>query len=956
MLSVAVPNATIGDNCSVTTLTWAMTGATVATSPAAGINQVGTYTFNTGVTTVTYTVKDGAGNQATCSFTVTILDNIPPTITCPGVITQNVDAGLCNASVAVPNATIGDNCSVTTLTWAMTGATVATSPAAGINQVGTYTFNTGVTTVTYTVKDGAGNQATCSFTVTILDNIPPTITCPGVITQNVDAGLCNASVAVPNATIGDNCSVTTLTWAMTGATVATSPAAGINQVGTYTFNTGVTTVTYTVKDGAGNQATCSFTVTILDNIPPTITCPGVITQNVDAGLCNASVAVPNATIGDNCSVTTLTWAMTGATVATSPAAGINQVGTYTFNTGVTTVTYTVKDGAGNQATCSFTVTILDNIPPTITCPGVITQNVDAGLCNASVAVPNATIGDNCSVTTLTWAMTGATVATSPAAGINQVGTYTFNTGVTTVTYTVKDGAGNQATCSFTVTILDNIPPTITCPGVITQNVDAGLCNASVAVPNATIGDNCSVTTLTWAMTGATVATSPAAGINQVGTYTFNTGVTTVTYTVKDGAGNQATCSFTVTILDNIPPTITCPGVITQNVDAGLCNASVAVPNATIGDNCSVTTLTWAMTGATVATSPAAGINQVGTYTFNTGVTTVTYTVKDGAGNQATCSFTVTILDNIPPTITCPGVITQNVDAGLCNASVAVPNATIGDNCSVTTLTWAMTGATVATSPAAGINQVGTYTFNTGVTTVTYTVKDGAGNQATCSFTVTILDNIPPTITCPEDVVTTTSADGTGDCTTTANLGIPTTSDNCSVSGVVAKVGGVTIDPTTYTFPIGLTTVTWIVTDGSGNTANCDQTVTVTDNEAPAFTVPNDVTICRASDCSFDTDTLITGYPTDESDNCTPSSLLNATYTDDASGMIDCNSSGFILRTWTLLDVTGNATVKVQTIWVEPTPTATIVVNTPIICDSSNVNIVFNSPTVSTNPANLSFRS
>src|SRR5450759_3512762 len=243
-----------------------MTGATVASSPAAGINQVGTRTFNTGITTVTYIVKDAAGNQATCNFTVTITDNINPSITCPAVITQNVDAGVCNASMVVPNATIADNCAVTTLTWAMTGATVTSSPAAGINQVGTRTFNTGITTVTYIVKDAAGNQATCSFTVTITDNINPSITCPAVITQNVDAGVCNASVVVPNATIADNCAVTNLTWDMTGATVASSPAAGINQVGTRTFNTGITTVTYIVKDAAGNQATCNFTVTITDNI------------------------------------------------------------------------------------------------------------------------------------------------------------------------------------------------------------------------------------------------------------------------------------------------------------------------------------------------------------------------------------------------------------------------------------------------------------------------------------------------------------------------------------------------------------------------------------------------------------------------------------------------------------------------------------------------------------------
>ena len=506
-----------------------------------------------GTNNVIMTVTDASGNSATCAATVTITDNQVPAITCPSNISQNTDAGLCSASVVVPNAVTSDNCSVTTLTWAMTGATVAASPAAGINQVGTHTFNSGITTVTYTVKDGSGNQSVCSFTVTVTDNQIPAITCPSNISQNADAGLCSASVVVPNAVTSDNCSVTILTWAMTGATVAASPAAGINQVGTHTFNSGITTVTYTVKDGSGNQSVCSFTVTVTDNQIPAITCPSNISQSADAGLCSASVVVPNAVTSDNCSVTSLTWAMTGATVAASPAAGINQVGTYTFNSGITTVTYTVKDGSGNQSVCSFTVTVTDNQVPVITCPPDISQNAGAGLCTASVAVTNATISDNCSVTSLTWAMTGATVAASPAAGINQVGTYTFNPGITTITYTVKDGSGNQAVCNFTVTVTDNQVPAITCPSNISQNTDAGVCSASVVVPNAVTSDNCSVTSLTWAMTGATVAASPAAGINQVGTYTFNSGITTVTYTVKDGSGNQSVCTFTVTVTDNQIP-------------------------------------------------------------------------------------------------------------------------------------------------------------------------------------------------------------------------------------------------------------------------------------------------------------------------------------------------------------------------------------------------------------------
>jgi hypothetical protein len=43
-------NPVTADNCSVTKLTWALTGATTANSAATGINNLGTQVFNLGTT------------------------------------------------------------------------------------------------------------------------------------------------------------------------------------------------------------------------------------------------------------------------------------------------------------------------------------------------------------------------------------------------------------------------------------------------------------------------------------------------------------------------------------------------------------------------------------------------------------------------------------------------------------------------------------------------------------------------------------------------------------------------------------------------------------------------------------------------------------------------------------------------------------------------------------------
>ena len=93
---------------------------------------------------------------------------------------------------------------------------------------------------------------------------------------------------------------------------------------------------------------------------------------------------------------------------------------------------------------------------------------------------------------------------------------------------------------------------------------------------------------------------------------------------------------------------------------------------------------------------------MGTALFNVGVTKITYTLTDASGNTATSNFTVEVKDNIAPTISCPANITLSTVGTNCTryASVAAP--TYSDNCGVTALTWAMTGATVLSSPATGI--------------------------------------------------------------------------------------------------------------------------------------------------------------------------------------------------------------------------------------------------------------
>jgi hypothetical protein len=605
--------ATASDNCTAT-------ASIIKTqSPIAG-------TIISVATTVTITATDASGNFSTCSFVITPVDNTTPAISCPGAQTLVLNS---SCSSILPNytslATATDNCS------SAASLVITQSPTAGTTVSGV-----GVTVITLTATDSNGNTATCTFNVNRVDNTLPTITCPANITVNVAAGTCSATVsaaALGTPTTADNCSVGSVT----------------NNHPSTTYSVGTTTVIWTVTDGSGNTATCNQTVTVVDNIVPTVTCPAAQTLVLGAA-CTATI--PNyttlATVSDNCTAA-------GAIVVTqSPAAGTSVSGV-----GITVITLTATDASGNSSNCTFNVNRVDTSMPSISgCPSDQAVSFSAS-CNYLLLDYITTFGiassDNCD--------NSVTLNQSPSAG-------TAITANTTVTITATDDNGNMATCTFVVMPSDNTSPNITnCPANFTVSNNA---SCQYVIPNfvSTLGinanDNCD------AASSLIFSQSPAAG-------TTVSGPTLIQITVMDTQGNMSVCAFTITPIDSAVPTVICPSNINTQTDAGFSSAVINTPNATAADNCSVASLTWTLTGATSGSSPATGINYVGTQTFNTGITTVAYIVTDGAGNTAACSFTVTVSDSQAPSITCPSNITQNATNGACTAFVTVPLATASDN-------------------------------------------------------------------------------------------------------------------------------------------------------------------------------------------------------------------------------------------------------------------------------------
>ncbi|HQP04795.1 MAG TPA: HYR domain-containing protein, partial [Bacteroidales bacterium] len=188
--------------------------------------------------------------------------------------------------------------------------------------------------------------------------------------------------------------------------------------------------------------------------------------------------------------------------------------------------------------------------------------------------------------------------------------------------------------------------------------------------------------------------------------------------------------------------------------------------------------------------------------YSVGVHTITWTVEDINGNANTCQQTLTVIEEELPEITCPQNVSVNTDADLCSASgVVLDDPITSDNCGVYSV--------VNDAPE---------TFETGETTVIWTVTDNNGNIATCSQVVTVTDNQAPAIVCPPNV--SVPFDEGENTASNVDLGNPETSDNCGIQSIENDA----VEP----YPVGITTVTWTVTDVNGNTASCTQSVTVYD--------------------------------------------------------------------------------------------------------------------------------
>lgn len=188
------------------------------------------------------------------------------------------------------------------------------------------------------------------------------------------------------------------------------------------------------------------------------------------------------------------------------------------------------------------------------------------------------------------------------------------------------------------------------------------------------------------------------------------------------------------------------------------------------------------------------------------------TIVDEANNNLQSGFTtgeIYTFDFTAPTIIAPADITVSSDNGSCEATnVVLGNPEASDSNTVET--------PVNDAPN---------TYPTGTTIVTWTVKDGVGNSSTATQKVIVQDTQKPLVS---EIQAITECYQEDEFYSIPALAV---TDNCGIDSISYSITGATSrngndNDASGNFNVGVSTITWTVTDIHNNQTSVSNTVTV----------------------------------------------------------------------------------------------------------------------------------
>ncbi|MCR9100369.1 MAG: VCBS repeat-containing protein [bacterium] len=782
-----------------------------------------------GENSVILTATDTHGNSSTCTATVTVEDNVPPEALCQSITIQLDAFGNGSLTAAQIDNGSNDACGLDNLSLDITAFDCG---------------DVGQNNVVLTVTDVNGNSSTCTAVVTVEDNVAPQALCQDVTVQLDGSGTGQLDPEEVDAGSADACGI--------GSLALDQNIFDCDDVGTQT-------VTLTVTDVNGNTDSCTAQITVEDNVVPTALCQDVTVQLDANGTASLLPADVDGGSAGACGVSSL--------VLSDDSFDCSDIGP-------NLVTLIVIDVNGNASTCTSTVTVEDNVAPEALCQDVTVQLDANGSGSLTAAQVDNGSNDACGLDNLT------------------IDTETFDCadiGPNAVTLTATDIYGNHSTCSALITVEDNVAPIALCQDVTVQLDTDGLGSLIAAQVDNGSNDACPSLPVSG---GPVPGGLESLSLNLAGFDCSDVGLNEVVLTVTDFSGNSSTCTATVTVEDNIPPTMVCNDLTIQLDADGAGSILVNQIDGGSTDACTISSL--ALDQHTFGCS-------------DVGVNTVTLIGIDNNGNSNTCTASVTVEDNIAPQALCQDITVQLNADGVASLVPAQIDAGSNDACPIGNL---------------AVNITAFDCDDVGANTVALTVVDANGNASACTAVVTVEDNVPPQALC-QNVTVQLDADGSGSLTPAqVNNGSNDACPSLPVSGgpVPGGIGNLALDITTFDCEdVGLNEVTLTATDINGNSSTCTAIVTVEDNEPP-------LALCQNTTVQLDAD----------GDAILSPAQVNAGSTDACPSLpvsggplpggiatqglnittFDCDDVGPNLVTLTLTDINGNTSTCNATVIVE----------------------------------------
>lgn len=564
-----------------------------------------------------------------------------------------------------------------------------------------------------------------------------------------------------------------------------------------------------------NPYSCIQVIKVMDRTAPVVTAQDTIFTNSNNASCDGVLLLPAANITDNCSTEFEVEIRTpvGNFQGNGGQLALFPVGTHTLE-------YYVYDQCENLSVDTSVLVVQDNAPPIAVCDDntTVSLSLDGTAIVYAHTFDNGSY-DNCEVSHFE-VRRMASDCLPETTWDEFVPFECCEIGETVmVTFRVYDGLGNFNDCMIEVEVQDKLDPVISCPedkiAQCTDNLlNLGAFGSAVAV------DNC----------GAVISETSLSDINSC-----NTGSIVRIFTATDPTGKSVSCQQTITVVNDNP--FDANGIIwPEDFTTNECGAAVLPDDLSsspiIYDYPVMTTGTCDLVAASfedqyLPIAAPACYKIIRTWTV---VDWCQYDANDvnpigvWSHNQV-----IKVIDTDAPVLDCPeDMVFNNFNDDCSNIFAEIPavSATDCNDDLFYTYKVDLFSDGIGIQNNLGNNASGFYPL--GTHTITFSVEDGCGNATTCDITIVLADGKAPTPVCINGISVDLMEMGVdGMVTMTAEMFNAGSYDNCTAEEDL----DIEISPSQFTCAnLGTNFVYLTVTDEEGNSAFCQTTLVIQDNQ------------------------------------------------------------------------------------------------------------------------------